>query len=171
MPRPSTQVKFVIPLSSQFYNVQRTWQPSWWRHNAWCFTLAEAIRCPNRKPPYIDCPIRHRQCISYDSQIIYGVPSLLKDFLRIFWKGQETLKDVNNCFVGHKRYKRFTQPLDQTNKHSLIVMINSIFANEENYLDKAVKCHVSKCNWRVFFQNSLSPLFGQIELRTLYTCL
>ena len=31
-----TCIKFVICRTSQFYNMQRTWQPLWWGCNIWC---------------------------------------------------------------------------------------------------------------------------------------
>ena len=48
-------VKFVIcHQSSWSYNTQKTWQSLWWGCNVWCFTVAEAICCANRKCPIND---------------------------------------------------------------------------------------------------------------------
>ena len=42
-------VKFVLRRSSQCYNTQRAWQPSWWGRNVWCLTVVGAVRRANWK--------------------------------------------------------------------------------------------------------------------------
>ena len=41
--------KFFLRRSSQCYNTQRAWQPSWWGRNVWCLTVVGAVRRANRK--------------------------------------------------------------------------------------------------------------------------
>ena len=61
----------------------------------------------------------------------------------------------------------------------LVTVLNVCFVDEEGVSWVVVGWEVvilplsrkGDYNWRVFFQDSLSPLFGQIELSTLYTCL
>ena len=35
-------INFAMRQSSIFYNTQRTWQPSWWRQDVWCFIMTDA---------------------------------------------------------------------------------------------------------------------------------
>ena len=67
-------VKFVIRRSSQFYNTQRTWQPSWWGRNVWSYSIV----C--RSHP--SCKSKAPYCGFEPNQFIYI--SVLRPWARCF---------------------------------------------------------------------------------------